>query len=237
VSDSDPPLDWLVAANRLALMATQLSNVVHEMNNILQILGGNAELLVMGGLTPQAAERARVISDQTERASALVGDLLAFSRDVGTTVERVDMRAIADRALRLRRVSLSRRRIEATIDADGEYAVAGNRQQLLQAMLIVLINAEQAIAGAAGRIVVRLVDEGDIVRVIVSDTGHMEAAPAATAGPRRLAWNPDAPLRLGIGLTVARHLVEDRHNGTLELRPASPHGTAVILTLPRWREV
>jgi len=235
VSDSDPPLDWLVAANRLALIATQLSNVIHEVNNILQIIGGNAELLLMGGLAPPAAERARAITDQTGRAAALVADLLAFSRDASTTVERVDMKAIADRALRLRRVSLSRRRIEATIEADGEYAVAGNRPQLLQALLIVLINAEQALAGAAGRIAVRLVAEGDDVQVIVSDTGCMEAAAAATAGARRLAWNAEAPDRLGIGLTVARHLV-DRHNGTLELRPGSPDGTAVILTLPRWRD-
>jgi two-component system NtrC family sensor kinase len=233
VSDPGPPLDWLAAANRLALLASQLSNVIHEVNNILQIIGGNAELLAMSGLPPAAAPRVRAITDQTERASALLADLLTFSRDVGTATERVDMRAIVDRALRLRRVSLSRGRIESAVEGEGEYAVAGNRQQLLQTILIVLINAEQSLAGSTdGRIAVQLVAEADVVRVFVTDTGS--GAPSAAARPTPLEWNAEAPLRLGIGLAVARYLME-RQNGSIELRPASPQGTTAVLTLPRWR--
>ena len=52
MSDPEPPVDWLVAASRLALIATQLANVIHEANNILQIIVGNAELIAMSDARP-----------------------------------------------------------------------------------------------------------------------------------------------------------------------------------------
>src|SRR4051812_6792947 len=76
MSDPEASVDWLVAANRLALIATQLANVIHEANNILQIIGGNAELIAMADARPVVAERARAIADQTQRASDLLAEVL-----------------------------------------------------------------------------------------------------------------------------------------------------------------
>jgi C4-dicarboxylate-specific signal transduction histidine kinase len=232
VSDSDPPLEWLAAANRLALIATQLSNVIHETNNILQIIGGNAELLAMSDVPPAVAQRARAITDQTERASALLGEVLAFYREAGAKTERVDMKAVVERSVMLRRFSLSRARIEVLVEGGGEYPVVGNRGQLLQTMLIVLINAEQALSGSPdARIGVQLASTPDRVTVLVSDNAP-GAAPDVPAAPSRLTWTLETPDRLGIGLAVAGYLLA-LHGGMLEIAPASPRGTTVSIILPR----
>jgi len=232
MSDSDPPLEWLAAANRLALIAAQLSNVIHETNNILQIISGNAELLAMSDVPPAAAERARAISDQTQRASALLGEVLAFYREGGAKTERLDMKTVVDRSLMLRRFSLSRARIEVLVEGGGEYPVAGNRRQLLQTMLIVLINAEQVLSGSPdARIRVQLASTPDRVTVLVSDNAP-GATPDVPASPPRLTWILETPNQLGIGLAVAGHLLA-LHGGTLEIAPASPRGTTVAITLPR----
>jgi len=234
MSDPEPPVDWLVAASRLALIATQLANVIHEANNILQIIGGNAELIAMSDARPVVAERARAIADQTQRASELLAEVLAFSRDVSAKTDRVDVKAIVERALILRRYSLSKARIDVAVHGEGEYPVIGNRQQLLQTMLIVLMNAEQALAGTPdARIVIEFAAAPDLISVLVSDNsaGKTRVDEPAERAP---VWNPKTPLRLGIGLTVAKHLIA-LHHGTIALRPSVPRGTTVVLTLRGWK--
>jgi signal transduction histidine kinase len=243
VSDTEVTLDWLVAANRLALIATQLSNVIHETNNILQIISGNAELIVLADPPPPVVRRARVIADQTQRASELLGQVLKFARDVSSTTERVDMNEIVNRAFALRRYSLAKARINVTVDASGEFPAAGNGQQLLQAVLIVLMNAEQALSGAPeGRITVQFAAGAEAITIRFTDTSSAQPAVIpdvsdvfATDAAWQPAWNPAVPLRLGIGLRVAKHLLESQ-GGTLAVTTAALQGTSVLLTLPKWRE-
>ena len=40
-----PPDEWIEAANCLATVAQQLSSVVHEANNMLQVIAGSAEMI------------------------------------------------------------------------------------------------------------------------------------------------------------------------------------------------
>ncbi len=235
VSDPALPGEWLEAANRLATVAAQLSNVVHEVNNALQVVSGNAELLEMAGGSEMVVRRARTIASQARRASELLTDVLSFSREAGTDGEVVDLADVAARGLALRKYALAKARIEPGVEtAPGAVTtVIGNRQQLLQLVLNLLSNAERALgAGDDKFLVVRLSGSDGRVSLVVEDSGSgFAGVPDALPEIERVAPGGRLQPRLGIGLRVC-HLLAERHGGELIVVAGPTGGTIATLTLP-----
>ena len=226
-----PPPEWLEAANRLATVARQLTTVVHETNNLLQIISGNAEMLdASGELSEKGAHRARVIAEHAQRASRLLGDVLAFARDPTTGASRFDLAELAADAVGLRHYAATKARIEVIVDAPAPVFVGADRRRTLQILLNVLMNAERALAGREDALVRVAVAREDLRAVIrVEDNGPGGATPPATFAPPPDV--PGTPPPLGIGLCVAAWLAREQGGG-LTIAAAGHGGTAVTLALP-----
>ena len=98
--ESSPPAAWLEAANHLATVVAQVSSTLHGLNNVLQVIAGNAEMLeTTEGVPDGALRRAQVIGVQALRASALLAEVLTMSRVAASGIVRVDLRDIAEVAL------------------------------------------------------------------------------------------------------------------------------------------
>jgi two-component system, NtrC family, C4-dicarboxylate transport sensor histidine kinase DctB len=226
---NNPSANWLERANQLALAAQLLPNTIHDVNNALQVITGSAELLDVAAGEEEVRRRALAIRTQASRATMLLNELMAFARDGSDQSQRLPVRPVIERALALRRYSLTKFGIKSSLA--GEESALGNARYLLVIVLNTLINAEQALAGRpGGKIAIEIVRSGEQVLVTISDNGPGLSAEAASSlfRPRE---SPAGPLgHLGIGLIVSKSLAE-RQGGALAYAPGTGGGCAFTLTL------
>ena len=232
---STPPPAWLEAANHLATVVAQVSSTLHGLNNVLQVIAGNAEMLESTDGVPEGAlRRAQVIGVQALRASALLGEVLTLSRVAATGLDRVDLRDIAAVALELRAYYLTKTHVDVRLEpADGVYLTIANRRRTLQIVLNLIANAERALTGSdAPRLHIRLSREGQTIVLVMEDNGSgIVAVSGQPEGFVLVAANGGAP-HLGIGLRVSCALAE-LMGGRLTIQPlAEAGGSIATLTLP-----
>lgn len=229
---SDPclPADWLARANRLAIVAALLSTTTHEVNNALQVISGSAEMLRPDTPSDVLLRRADAIGSQARRGSALLAELSTFARD-DADVRRAEVGQIAQRALALRQYTLARLGIESGFEVQGPLGSAAARPgAMLQIVVNLLLNAEQALAGrSSGRIAVTASQCRTCVEVTVDDNG-----PGLSPEAEERLFQPaigGSPTSLGIGLAVSRWLAE-RDGGTVERRATTLGGCAFTVSVP-----
>jgi two-component system, NtrC family, C4-dicarboxylate transport sensor histidine kinase DctB len=229
-----PGQEDLVTLNRSATVARLVAGVFHELNNSLQVIGGLAELLQdTPGLPAPVADGLRRIHGQNAKAASAIAELMAFARQKTDMRGRVNLRDLVSRAVTLRSFAIGRARltIEFTPPKTGIVDVDGHATLLLQAIVNVIVNAEQALAGQKGGAIRVEMDlpEGWVV-VRVSDNG-----PGVDPSIAGRLFEPFVTTRprdesSGLGLCVARQIAE-QHGGTLTLESASA-GATFGLRLP-----
>ncbi len=227
---TDP--DALQQINRLAVIARVISATVHDLNNVLQVIGGSAELLALKEqLGPAEQRRVASINTQTGRAAGMLDRLTAFTRaDGGRTPQ--DLAALADTALALREFAINRARIKVSVDRRDPPPCRSlvNRSEILQVLLNVLLNAEAALKDRTDGTIAVMVERGGpgwTLTFADNGPGMSDADRGRLAGADPPAYRADAT---GIGLWVSKRIAE-RHGGRLDV-DASPSGTTVVLGLP-----
>ncbi len=130
---------------RLQGMARLAGGVAHDFNNLLTTVTVYGELL-RDRLPEDSSERhdAEEICRAAERATALTGQLLAFSRDASLESERVDLNDVLRDAHTIV-ASVSAEDIEVVMDlAPFSVDVRGNRSQFEQVVANLTANARDA---------------------------------------------------------------------------------------------
>lgn len=210
--------DALVSINRAMLVASVVRGTVHTVNNILQTIGGQAEMLGQRpDIATDVARRSERIVAQTVRAASYMRELSALGREVPGAPDRVDLRQCVDRSYALREYDLQRERVHFEVRADAPVPPGRIDQSALSMILMNLIlNAEQVLRGgmdARIQVVVSAVDGQ--VGVSVRDNGP-GVAPDLRARLFEPFFTTGATTSLGLGLTVARHLAQ-QHQGDVVL--------------------
>jgi len=232
----DAPDEALIGLNRVATVARLFAGAVHDVNNALLVISGTVEMLESRADTPPAlqAPLAR-LRGQSGRAAAALAQVLQFAKAPREGSGPVNLRELADDSLALRDFSIRRAGLASRIEAgtQGAYLVTGNRADLQQALLNVLINAEHALLKTRGTLTVQLSAADGFVALLVVDDG-----PGVTLDPaerlfERFVTTGDPFESPGIGLWAARALVE-RHGGTLTLEQDA-RGTAFVMRFPERR--
>ena len=222
----------LVTLNRAATVARLLAGVAHEVNNALQIIGGTTELLQDTPGLPEAVVKGfGLIGEQNLRAAGPIANVLSFSRQKDVC-GRVNLRDIARQSAALRDFSIGRARLSIAVDVpgDGRFAVHGSGMLLQLAVLNLIVNAEQALAGRrGGAIRVTLAEPGDVVLRVADDGPGVDAAVAGRIFEPFFTTRPRDEAS-GLGLTVARQIAEE-HGGALALE-AGGSGATFVLRLP-----
>ena len=222
--------DQILQLNRLALQARFVSGLAHELNNSLQVMGGLVELLSdRTDLPEDAATRIQRIGGQADRASGVIRQVLAYTRDQPFEMTQVDLGSLVDRSLALRRYQLGRAGIEVVWERpELRCAVYGDERQLQQAILNLIVNSEEALIGQARRQVRCVLDcAAAIARFTIADTG-----PGIAAGLRDRIFEPFFSTRssdptIGLGLTASATIVA-AHHGRLYLDDSNAGATFVI---------
>ncbi len=225
----------LLRAAKLASLGQLVSGVAHEINNPLtSILGFTEVVLGRSGLEPAVRTQLQTVRDEALRLKTLVGNLSRMSRRHPEQLHQMDLRTVPARMLALRSYQLAANNILVQYTpARAAVFVKGDADLLLQAMLQLVLNAEQSIRESRDRGEIRLkcdVWDGR-ARITVEDNGcgippeirdHI-FDPFFTSRP---IWQGT-----GLGLSICHSIVE-QHDGKIDVESEVGRGTTIRVLLP-----
>ena len=138
--------EQLIYSERLSAVGQLVAGVAHELNNPLQGVMGQVELLIGTEDRPATRVELQQIRHSGERAAKIVRNLLTFARHSALERSVADLNEIVRSTLALRANDLR----AANIAVDEDYAdelplIIVNREEIQQAVLNLLLNAEQAL--------------------------------------------------------------------------------------------
>ena len=234
----------LLQAEKLSAIGQLVAGVAHELNNPLTSVIGYAQLLheevreraADDPLDREAlAQDLQRIAEESERAAKIVRNLLAFARQQSAARGQVDPSDLCERTLALREYALRSSGVDVVKQFPrGMPPLIADAHQLQQALLNLILNAEQAMRNRPRRVLhvgVRYVDEAHAVEMFVGDTGH--GMDEATIG--RI-FDPFFTTRevgegTGLGLSICYGIVRD-HGGDVTVHSRTNEGTTFSLLFP-----
>jgi two-component system, OmpR family, phosphate regulon sensor histidine kinase PhoR len=218
-----------------------VSAVSHEMKTPLAGIKAYVELLIDGDADDEAtqAEFLNVISGQADRLQRLVENLLNLARIeagvVHVSKQTRSLNELLEEALRVVQPSAEAKQIELASELSQMYlGVLADRDMLLQAAINLLSNAIKY-THAGGRVALRSRMVDDQIRFEVQDTGvGLSEEDCQRVFEKFYRVNKDKGMAAGtgLGLPLAKHIVEDVHGGRLTVESALGAGSTFIVTLP-----
>jgi len=228
----------LAHANRVATMGQLTASISHEVAQPVtaSITNANAALRWLAGEPPDLDEvRAALdrILRNGKRASEVIGGIRALVRRETPRKDRFDLNEMIREVIVLTQTELGRNGILLRTElAEGLPAVIGDRIQLQQVMLNLILNAVEAMAGSREQTTDLLIrtdnDAAADLRVTVCDSG-----PGLPSDSARLfeAFYTTKSGGMGMGLSICRSIVE-AHAGRIWAEPNDPHGAVFHFSLP-----
>lgn len=230
----------LARVARVTSLGALTASIAHEVNQPLSGIITNASTcLRMLAAEPPNVDGARETARRTirdgHRASDVITRLRALFAKQDVTTEPVDLNEAAREVIALSRSELQRSRVIPRAElADDLPPVTGDRVQLQQVILNLLLNASDAMSRVDDRprqLVIRTQrDDGDRVRLAVQDAG-VGLEPQA-ADKLFEAFYTTKSGGMGIGLSVSRSIVES-HRGRLWAAPNDGPGATFSFSIPR----
>ncbi|MBN2023925.1 MAG: PAS domain S-box protein [Pirellulales bacterium] len=218
-----------------------VSSVSHEMKTPLAGIKAYVELLADGEAEDEQTreEFCGVITAQADRLQRLVENLLNLAR-MEAGVVKVDkdgrpLNEILEEALGVVRPAAEAKQIELVSDLSPMYlGVFADRDLLLQAAINLLSNAIKYTPNG-GRVTLRSRMVDAHVRFEVEDTGvglSEEDKYRVFEKFYRVKKDKDMAQGTGLGLPLAKHIVEDVHGGTLTVDSVLGKGSTFAVVLP-----
>jgi PAS domain S-box-containing protein len=234
------------ARSELARVARAMSlgvltaSIAHEVNQPLSGIITNASTCVrMLDADPPNVDGARETARRTirdgHRAADVIKRLRALFGKKDATTEPVDLNEAAREVIALSLSELQRGRVILQTElTDDLPPVTGDRVQLQQVVLNLLLNASDAMSGVDDRprklVITTERDEGDCVRLSVQDTGV--GYDPQDLGRLFEAFYTTKSNGMGIGLSVSRSIIES-HHGRLWASPNDGPGATFSFSIPR----
>lgn len=217
-----------------------LAMISHELRTPLNAILGWARMLAAGDLDRETSARAiTVIERNAESQARLIEDLLDFAR-ITTGKLRLDLRpielgAVVERAIDVVRPAAEAKGVRLHVALDHRAGpIMGDAERLQQAVWNLLTNAIKFTL-RGGRVQVFLTRINSHLEIRVSDSGVGITADVLPYIFDRFRQGPHATgtqQGLGLGLTLAKHLVE-QHGGTLLAESPGPgQGAQFSIALP-----
>ncbi|WP_162806695.1 hybrid sensor histidine kinase/response regulator [Sphingosinicella terrae] len=232
--------DALVQSEKLASLGALLAGVSHELNNPLAAIVGQAEMLAEDAAGTPLEQRAIRIGSAAERCARIVQTFLAMARQRERKVELVSLNDVIASALELTDYGLRTSGIAVRVNfGTGLPTVAGDRDQLHQVLVNLIVNAQQAMEkGEAFEKILTIrtsVNQAGRVLLDVTDTG-----PGVPETMRHRIFEPffttkkhgsgGGSIGTGIGLSFSQGIVA-AHGGTIVVEP-SRRGAHFRIELP-----
>jgi PAS domain S-box-containing protein len=233
----------LTHANRVTSMGQLTASIAHEVNQPVTaaVLNAEAALRWLAAQPPdldKVREALSRIAEDGMRAGNIILGIRALINKMPPRQARLDINEAIREVTALTRGEATKTGVSVQTDlADGLPLIYGDRVQLQQVILNLIINAIEAMSGGAEtpralRISTGLVEPGDLL-VAVRDSGPG----LDPAGVEHLfnAFYTTKSAGMGMGLAICRSIIQ-AHQGQLWASANEPRGAVFQFTLPVQRD-
>jgi two-component system, NtrC family, sensor kinase len=228
--------ELLVQSHKLKAIGTLTAGVAHELNNPINNLMLTAAALEEDYGELDDDQRVELVSDlvsESERARDIVRNLLDFARESEVQLAPLDMEQIIGETLQLaaNHVKLAGVKVRGEVE-ENVPPVYGDRHQLTQVFLNLVLNALDAMAGGGTlTITVEKSEDRNFVNVAFADTGvgipesSLERIFDPFFSTKKQAKGT------GLGLSVSLGIIK-QHGGDIRVESEVGVGTMFTVSLP-----
>jgi signal transduction histidine kinase/ligand-binding sensor domain-containing protein len=226
----------LIQSERHASVGILSSGIAHEINNPLNFIQGGISAIEnyinskLEGHANYIFPLINIINTGINRAKEIVISLENFNKKSDGNTDNCDIHEIVNNCLVMLQNKMKNRiEIQKEFTAD-PYVLIGNVGDLHQAILNILINAEESI-DSKGIITIFTHVVKQKMEIIISDSGcgiTKENLPRITDP---FFTTKDPGKGIGFGLSIASNIIEE-HKGTLTFQSEPEIGTKVIINIP-----
>jgi PAS domain S-box-containing protein len=229
----------LAHANRVATMGQLTASIAHEVNQPIaaNVTNAQAALHWLDRRSPNLEEvrqaLARIVRDGN-RASAIIDRIRALIKKAPSRKDRVDINQAVWEVIALCRGEAVKNGVSVQAQlAESLPLIDGDRVQLQQVILNLMINAIEAMGGVSQGVrelrICTGIDASNCVLVAVRDSGP--GLDPARVGQLFDAFYTTKPSGMGMGLSICRSIIE-AHGGRVRAMANEPQGATFEFTLP-----
>ncbi len=228
----------LTHASRISMLGELSASIAHEISQPITAIANNAVAAERIARQPaMAAKHLATLSQRVLRDAIRAGEIISRIRAMASNqkVELVDLevtQVISD-AHQLVARELRDHDILVNFAFDKDLPrIRGDRVQLQQVMVNLMMNAVQAMEGQAGQRALQIsaTAGGDTFSIVISDTGP--GFPEGGEGASFRSFQSTKPNGLGLGLSICRSIIEG-HGGQIGIANRENGGGArVTIDLP-----
>ena len=232
----------LAHMNRLSIMGELTASLAHEILHPIATARNNARAgMRFLDLSPpdlsEVKEALGCVVRDADRAKDIVGRIRDHIKKAPPRKDRFDLNEAINEVIGMVQSSIDRNSVSVQIRfKDGLVPVRGDRVQLQQVVLNLILNAVEAMSSVEGTRNLSISTEEEQtggVRVVVSDSG-----PGIDPAHLKRIFNPFYTTKtsgIGIGLSICRSIV-DAHEGRLWADDNQASGAVFQFTLPAAQE-
>ncbi|MBB5173320.1 PAS domain-containing sensor histidine kinase [Texcoconibacillus texcoconensis] len=233
----------LQRSEQLAAIGQMTAGLAHEVKNPLSTVQMASDVIdaefqqlktqhqLQGPDVSMVDEALSDIQEETKRLSELVSRFLRMSKSRKNEEKLININQLVTEVVKLVKHQLNQSGIDhAVMVAEQDVCVLGDRNQLVQALLNILLNAKEALKGEKHPYLqVKVQKQESEIQIIIIDNG----CGISTKKLNRI-FNPFFSTKqegTGLGLSITHDIIRD-HQGQIEVDSEIGHGTEFKLTLP-----
>ncbi len=228
--------EQLFQAEKLSATGGLIAGVAHELNNPLTGVIGYSELLMKDiNLTEKAAQRIKIIYEQSNRCKNIISNLLKFARKYNASKSEVSINEIIDSTLALNLYEMESGGIKVIKDLKRDIPkVFGDMNHLQSVILNLTQNAHHSLLEKKeGERILKIksdyIDDKIIIKVSDTGTGITEENIKKIFDP--FFTTKEVGKGTGLGLSISHGIIKD-HGGNIAVKSNNGEGTTFIVELP-----
>ncbi len=226
--------DQLVESQKLSSIGTLTAGVAHQLNNPLNNISTSCQIALDDFDTGEAAfikKMLKNIEQETYRARDVVQGLLEFSRVKEFELHPADLKKVVNRSVVLVKSQVASA-ISILVDVPENLFLPMDVQRIQEVLIIMIINASQAIVGEGKITISAFVDRDQNEAVIrITDTGMGIPDEIKDRIFDPFYSTKDEGQGTGLGLSIAYGIIQ-KHRGKIILESEAGKGASFFLHLP-----
>ncbi|HUI08172.1 MAG TPA: response regulator [Verrucomicrobiae bacterium] len=222
-------------AEKLSALGQLIAGVAHELNNPLAVVMGCSQIMAKkSSLDEKTQNDVQRILHESERASKIVRDLLAFARPTDPQKTAIDVNRLVASVLETQEATTRAAgvRLEQRLANDLPNTMA-DHNQIEQVLVNLIVNAVYALTTRPKPRVLTIstVENGNYIRITVADNGP--GIPKEFIGQIFDPFFTTKPLGkgTGLGLTISNTIIQE-HRGKILVENQPTGGAKFLVELP-----
>ena len=218
------------------LAADTAHTIKGRLNSLFSVITSLKDSLAKQDQTRQFQDLFEKIDTHGKGLLEVISDLATFTGPSVTSFQRVNLWGLLQTSLELAKnqakLLCSDASISTDFDVDRDIIIECDPNRLEIAFVNLITNALEAMPETGRLIIIAMPYNKDNVIVKVVDTGCGMDVGQLERAFQRFKTTKRKPIGTGLGIPIAKKIVENEHNGRLEIESSHKYGTTVIVELP-----